>query len=101
MKLCVYGAGAVGGALAVRLKSAGEDVSVVARSAHGEAIRAHGLTLIAGTTRSTVRMSCVDDPAALDQVPDVVFVTVKQTQLARSRISSGGCSQGGRVWCSR
>lgn len=81
MKICVYGAGAVGGALAVRLKSAGEDVSVVARGEHGEAIRERGLSLVAGEARRTVRLPCVSHPEALEATPDVVFVSVKQTQL--------------------
>jgi 2-dehydropantoate 2-reductase len=80
VKICVYGAGAVGGALAVRLREAGEDVSVVARGAHAQAIRERGLTLIAGETKRTVHVLCVDDPDELD-APDVVFVTVKQTHL--------------------
>lgn len=80
MKICVYGAGAVGGALAVRLREAGEEVSVVARGAHADAIRQRGLTLIAGDSRRTVRVPCVDHPDALD-AQDVVFVTVKQTHL--------------------
>ena len=80
MKVCVYGAGAVGGALAVRLREAGEEVSVVARGEHAEAIRQRGLTLIAGDLRRTVRVSCVDHPDALD-AQEVVFVTVKQTHL--------------------
>jgi 2-dehydropantoate 2-reductase len=95
MKLCVYGAGAVGGALAVRLKSAGEDVTVVARGAHGDAIRERGLTLVAGETTRTARLHCVGDPGALQAVPDVVFVTVKQTHLPAiaqplARLQSGG-----------
>ena len=81
MKVCVYGAGAVGGALAVRLRAAQEDVSVVARGAHAQAIRERGLTLIAGDARQTVRVRCVGDPDELD-AQDIVFVTVKQTQLA-------------------
>lgn len=81
MKLCVYGAGAVGGALAVRLVVAGEDVTVIARGEHGAAIRERGLTLMAGETTQTVRVPCIHEPGALDGMPDVVFVTVKQTQL--------------------
>jgi 2-dehydropantoate 2-reductase len=80
MKVCVYGAGAVGGAMALRLRSAGEDVTVVARGAHGDAIRDRGLTLISGDARRTVRIRCVDDPAELG-AQDVVIVTVKGHQL--------------------
>ena len=98
MRVCVYGAGAVGGALAVRLKSAGEDVSVVARGGHGDAIRARGLTLIAGDTRRTVRLTCVAYAEALESSPDVVFVTVKQTQLpAIAQPLARMVSQGARV----
>lgn len=81
MRILVYGAGAVGGALAVRLATAGADVSVVARGEHAAAIRANGLTLLAGETRRTVRLDCVEDPHALAHAPQVVFVTTKQTHL--------------------
>lgn len=80
MRICVLGAGAVGGALAVRLGLAGADVSVVARGEHGRAIREQGLTLVAGDDRRTVRLPCADDADALPR-PDLVIVTVKQTQL--------------------
>jgi len=81
VKILVYGAGAIGGALAVRLAAAGEDVAVVARGAHADAIRARGLTLTAGEVTRTMRIPCVDDAGAPGVRPDVVFVTVKQTQL--------------------
>ncbi len=40
MKICIYGAGAIGGHLAARLHRAGADVSVIARGAHLAAIQA-------------------------------------------------------------
>ncbi len=46
MRICVIGAGAIGGLLAARLAHAGEDVSVIARGPHLAAILANGLTLI-------------------------------------------------------
>jgi len=49
MKFCVYGAGAIGGCLAVELATAGHDVCVIARGDHLKAIQARGLILrIAG-----------------------------------------------------
>ena len=48
MRICVFGAGAIGGNFAARLAAAGNDVSIVARGAHLEAIRARGLALLAG-----------------------------------------------------
>ena len=45
MKICVFGAGSVGGYLAGSLRRGGNDVSVIARGAHLAAIRANGLTV--------------------------------------------------------
>jgi 2-dehydropantoate 2-reductase len=59
MKICVFGAGAVGGHIAARLAAKGHDVSVVARGAHLAAIEKHGLKLrhgeeiIQGKVRTT------------------------------------------------
>jgi 2-dehydropantoate 2-reductase len=80
VKVCVYGAGAVGGALAVRLHEAGIAPCVVARGAHGRAIREHGLRLLAEGATHVARVQCVEDPDELG-AQDVVFVTVKQTHL--------------------
>ena len=65
MKICVYGAGAIGGHLAARLHRAGAEVSVVARGAHLAAIQANGLTVhaIDGEHHAPVRASA--DPAEL------------------------------------
>ena len=46
MKVCVYGAGAIGGHLAAKLARAGHDVSVVVRDTAYEAIVAKGITLV-------------------------------------------------------
>lgn len=94
MKVCIFGAGAVGGALAVRLHESGIDASVVARGAHGQAIRERGLTLLAGGATRSARVHCVEDPDDLG-AQDVVFVTVKQTHLpamagALSRMQARG-----------
>ena len=48
MKICVFGAGAVGGHVAAKLAAGGHDVSVIARGAHLEAMRDKGITLIQG-----------------------------------------------------
>ncbi len=44
MKICVYGAGAVGGYLGVQLALAGEDVTLIARGFHLEAMRERGVS---------------------------------------------------------
>lgn len=80
MRIAVYGAGAVGGHLAVRLAAAGAETSVVARGEHGIAIRERGLTLLLGEQTLHARLPCAEDPAALG-VQDVVIVAVKGTGL--------------------
>jgi 2-dehydropantoate 2-reductase len=80
MKIAVFGAGAIGGYLAVRLHQAGADVSVIARGPHLEAMRANGLTLKAGEDTTTVKLRCSDK--AQDIGPqDYVIVTLKANGL--------------------
>jgi 2-dehydropantoate 2-reductase len=80
MKICVFGAGAIGGHLATRLHRAGAQVSVIARGAHLGAIQANGLVVHAvdGTHHAPVRAT--SDPAELGP-QDAVFVTVKAPAL--------------------
>ena len=81
MRICVYGAGSVGGAMAARLQRSGTPVSVVARGPHGEAMRTRGVTLIAAGERCTIPLhAVVDDPSALPP-QDIVVVTVKGPSL--------------------
>jgi 2-dehydropantoate 2-reductase len=76
MKVCIYGAGAIGAYLGVALADAGCDVSMVARGPHLEAMRAKGLTLESGGTTRTVSLRCTDDPAELGP-QDFVVLTLK------------------------
>ncbi|MCX7381357.1 MAG: 2-dehydropantoate 2-reductase [Alphaproteobacteria bacterium] len=80
MRVCVYGAGAIGGHLAVRLAQNGHDVSVIARGATLAGIRAHGITIT--TPKETLHAAPIatDDPAALG-VQDAVIVTAKSPAL--------------------
>jgi 2-dehydropantoate 2-reductase len=80
MKICVFGAGAVGGHFATQLAATGHEVSVVARGAHLEAIRKKGLVLLKGERRIVGRVRATDKPAELGPV-DVVLVTLKATSL--------------------
>jgi 2-dehydropantoate 2-reductase len=81
MKVCVFGAGAIGGHLALRLAQAGEEVAVVARGEILEAIRARGLTVEAADGTFTVPLRAEQDPARLGP-QDLVLVTVKAPALA-------------------
>lgn len=77
MKICIFGAGAIGGYMGVKLAQAGADVSLVARGPHLAAMQANGLTLIEGDQDPvTVSVTASDDPAALG-VQDYVIVTLK------------------------
>ena len=86
MKICVYGAGAVGGHLAVRLARAGNEVSVVARGAQLDAIRRRGLTLLLGGERLTTPVRASADPAELGP-QDVVITTLKAPGLAAAAVT--------------
>jgi len=80
MKIAIFGAGAIGGYLAVKLHQAGAEVSVIARGPHLAAIRSNGLTLKSEGETSTVRLPATDKAAeAGDQ--DYVIVTLKANGL--------------------
>ena len=76
MKVCVVGAGAIGGVLGARLAAAGHDVSLVARGAHLGAIRANGIALKDGESARTLRVPASDDPGGLGP-QDAVFIALK------------------------
>jgi 2-dehydropantoate 2-reductase len=78
MKVCVFGAGAVGGHLAVQMLAADPaGISIVARGAMLRAVRERGLTLQKAGNETTVRPALVtDDPSSLPQ-QDLVLVTLK------------------------
>ncbi len=80
MKIAIYGGGAIGGHLAVRLALAGNDVSVVARGAQLHAIVERGLLLETGDLTLQARPRASDDPSHFGP-QDIVFVTVKATGL--------------------
>lgn len=76
MRICIYGAGAIGGFLGVQLAQAGADVSLVARGAHLAAMRGNGLKLLIADEARIARPRCTDDPAELG-VQDFVIICLK------------------------
>jgi len=77
MKICIFGAGAIGGYMGVKLAQAGADISLVARGPHLAAMQANGLTLLeAGGARTNVKVTASDNPADLGH-QDYVIVTLK------------------------
>lgn len=80
MKVCIYGAGAIGGYVGVQLKRAGVDVSLIARGAHLEAMKANGLKLLIDGEERVEHIPCTDDPAELGP-QDYVIVALKAHQV--------------------
>ncbi|MFC7474340.1 ketopantoate reductase family protein [Dankookia sp. GCM10030260] len=80
MRICVYGAGAIGGHLTARLAKSGVEVSVVARGPHLRAMQENGLHVAAEDGTLYCRPKASDDPATLG-MQDAVIVTTKVTAL--------------------
>ncbi|TVP72102.1 MAG: 2-dehydropantoate 2-reductase [Rhodobacteraceae bacterium] len=76
MKICIFGAGAIGGYMGAKLAKGGADVSLVARGPHLAAMRDKGLTLIEEEGSFTVPVTASDDPAELGP-QDYVIITLK------------------------
>ncbi|KTT15381.1 2-dehydropantoate 2-reductase [Pseudacidovorax intermedius] len=82
MKICIYGAGAIGGWIGTAFAQAGERLNVVARGATLAALQADGLAVVRqGGATQRVPVHAVDDPAALGP-QDVVVIAVKAPALA-------------------
>ena len=75
-KICVFGAGAIGGYLACSLKKTSADISIIARGEHKQAIEQKGLKLIRGNNQETHKFNVTDRPIELP-VQDFIFLSVK------------------------
>src|ERR1019366_1597794 len=80
MKIAVFGAGAIGGLLAVKLHQIGADVCVIARGPHLAAIRENGMTLKSEGKTVTVRLHATDKADEAGR-QDYVIVTLKANGL--------------------
>lgn len=76
MKICIYGAGAIGGYLGTQLALTGEDVTLIARGPHLKAMQTNGLTLRIDGQEFTTHPKCTDEPAELGP-QDYVIMTLK------------------------
>ena len=76
MRICIYGAGAIGGYLGVRLALAGADVTLIARGAHLAAMQANGVRLLINGEEQVAYPRCTDNPADIGQ-QDFVILTLK------------------------
>ena len=80
MKVCIAGAGAIGGFFGARLGAAGHEMSALARGATLEALRRHGLRLDQGGERIVAPVRAEEDPARLGR-QDLVVIAVKGPAL--------------------
>ncbi len=83
MKICVVGAGAIGGLIGVKLHNSGQDVTLIARGPHLQAIRQHGLKLQMndGTNDVAQGVAATDKMAEVGE-QDVVILGLKAHQIA-------------------
>lgn len=81
MKVCVVGAGAIGGYLGVRIAQQGHEVSLIARGPHLAAIKEKGLTLRQGGEEACVRDVFATDDMTECGPQDVVLLALKSHQI--------------------
>jgi 2-dehydropantoate 2-reductase len=94
VRVVVLGAGGIGGTIGARLHQAGYDVALVARGAHGEAVREHGLTFATPEERVTLRIPAYTHPRDLPWRGDEVVVLAAKSQdteaAARDLVAAAG-----------
>ena len=76
MKICIYGAGAIGGYLGAQLALSGEDVTLIARGPHLVAMQEKGIKLLIDGEERIAHPQCTEDPATAGP-QDFVIVTLK------------------------
>src|SRR5881394_1338720 len=81
MRICIFGAGAVGSHLALRLARAGNEVSCVMRGPHLAAVKQNGLTLRVGSDEFRADVRASDNPVDLGP-QEIVISTLKATGVA-------------------
>src|SRR5215813_4141368 len=81
MKICVVGAGAIGGLVAAKLAAIDQEVSVVVRGPHLAAIREKGLRLQEGGTERSFPVRATDNMSELG-LQDLVVIGLKAHQVA-------------------
>ena len=88
VRFVVYGAGAIGGVIGGRLAEHGHDVALIARGAHYEAIRDHGLKIESPDDVVTVPIEVVDHPSRLTfGDSDAVILAMKSQDTAAALIA--------------
>jgi len=82
MKVCIVGAGAIGGYMGVRIANAGHNVSVIARGPHLDAIKARGMRLIEENNEFVAKNLTATEYVDELEPMDVVLLALKAHQIA-------------------
>ncbi len=80
-KICIFGAGAIGGYIATCLKKTDAEISLITRGPHKEAIEEKGLTFIKNGTSENFKFNVTDDPKKLG-VQNYIFISVKAHSIS-------------------
>ena len=80
-KICIFGAGAIGGYIAACLKKTDVEISLIARGPHKKDIEEKGLTLIKNSKSENFKFNVTDDPKKLG-VQDYIFISVKAHSIS-------------------
>jgi len=88
VRIVVFGAGAIGGVLGARLFENGQDVVLVARGEHYEAMRAHGLRVETPMGHTVCEVPVVDSPLGVHWGDDDVVVLAMKTQDVVAALAS-------------
>ena len=97
VRYVIIGAGAVGGAVGARLHEAGEDVVLVARGAHLEALRRDGLRFVAPDGERTLPIAAVGGPDELELRPDDVLLLATKSQDTAAALAAWAPAPVGRT----
>ncbi|MFP6741171.1 MAG: 2-dehydropantoate 2-reductase [Alphaproteobacteria bacterium] len=76
MRVCIFGAGAIGGYLGAELAASDVDVTLIARGPHLEAMQRDGLKLLIGGEQRIIHPTCTSDPTEAGP-QDYVIITLK------------------------
>ena len=81
-KICIFGAGSIGGFIATSLKKTNVQVSLIARGEHKKAIEQNGLTFIRDDNKVNYKFDVTDNPKDLDE-QDFIIISVKANAISK------------------
>ena len=89
-KICIFGAGSIGGYIAACLKKTDAEISLVARGPHKKAIEENGLTFIKNENTENYKIKVTDDVRTLGP-QDYIFLSIKAHGISNIVSSLNGC----------